>query len=102
MISNLINFGKWLVENNQDDFGRNIEDNDWILKVSFINGEFVLNDELELNKDFVPNFKDSIFNNGLLFPPKPIQNFMIPSTTHLPGFSPFCVKIVEKKRFILI
>lgn len=97
MISDLIEFGKWLVKYNQDDFGKTIKDSDRILKVKFTNNKFELDEDLVLYENYEPNFHNSIFNKGLLFPPKPNQNFMIPSTSDLAGFSPFCVKIAETK-----
>ena len=35
MIQDLIEFGKWLDKNNQDDFGKNVRDDDYILDIRF-------------------------------------------------------------------
>lgn len=96
MINDLINFGKWLDKNDQSDYGKTVKDNDWILKVNFKNDTFVLEDNFVKKEDFNPNYFESIFNNEVLFPDKPIQNYMIQSTNELPGFSPFFIRIVEK------
>lgn len=98
MISSLIEFGKWLVDNDKDNFGKNLVDSDWILRVRYVDNNFVLDDNIVMKKNFIPNFQDSIFNEELLFPPKPMQNFLIPSTAHLAGFTPFCILIVEDKK----
>ncbi|MEN4006408.1 MAG: hypothetical protein PQ964_03510 [Methanobacteriaceae archaeon] len=35
MISDLIEFGKWLDENNQDDFGKLVQDDDRVIIVNY-------------------------------------------------------------------
>ena len=44
MIYDLIEFGRWLNENNQDSFGKHVKDTDYILNISYENNKFQLND----------------------------------------------------------
>ncbi len=43
MIKDLQELGKWLNENNQVDFGKNVKDDDFIFTILFENGKFLIN-----------------------------------------------------------
>jgi len=93
MISDLIEFGKWLNENKQDDFGKNVKENDYILDINF---EKKLNSfnlgKITQTKEYISHyFKDSIFHNDFFITTD--QKFMIPSKSNLLGLTPFFIKI---------
>lgn len=96
MISSLIELGDWLIENNLNDFGKTMKDDDFILRVSYVDESFVLNENFVSKEDFEYDFFESVFNEDLFFPPKPVQNFMIPNANSLSGFTPFVIKITDK------
>lgn len=93
MISDLIEFGKWLDENNQDDFGKNTKENDYILNIEFNQNLNVFNfgksTQMKEYDSFF--FKDSIFHDDFFITTD--QKFMIPSKSNLLGLTPFFIKI---------
>jgi len=118
MISDLIEFGKWLDENNQDDFGKLIKEDDRIAKINVEankDGEVVINDfgkKIENlitdydndNIDRYSHYKEknslsfSLFSNQLFFETN--QNIMIPSNSLFACLSPFVVSLkrINKKK----
>jgi len=96
MITDLIEYGKWLSKNNLDDFGKVTKDEDYIFLINFDNGSFIV-DKLYLKKDFKSEklfdkfFKNSIFSEDFLISTD--QRFMIPSKSNLLGLSPFFIKL---------
>ncbi|MDR1820723.1 MAG: hypothetical protein LBR15_10825 [Methanobrevibacter sp.] len=94
MIKDMIEFGKWLDENNLDDFGEIINDDDYILPI-FFNDKPNEIGEILLYEDYGNYFfKNSIFSKGI----KKIrdQKFKIPSNSNLSGTSPFIIEIPYK------
>ncbi|OWT33625.1 hypothetical protein BGI41_01470 [Methanobrevibacter sp. 87.7] len=93
MIYDLIEYGKWLSENNLDRFGKTTKGKDCILLVQFNNNEFELNDEFYKKESFNFNnyFENSIFHDDFLISTD--QRFMIPSKSNLLGLSPFFIKL---------
>lgn len=97
MIKDLQELGKWLNENNQVDFGKNVHDDDCIFTILYDDDKFKLGD-ICFKKDFSPNYSElSCFNNELYHSSN--QNIIIPSTAHLLGFSPFFIKIGDLNKF---
>ena len=93
MIGDLIEYGKWLSNNDMDDFGKDTKDADYILVVNYVDGKFNLNN-LYLKKDIGEHFnyfEDSIFSKDFLISTD--QRFMIPSKSNLLGLSPFFIKL---------
>lgn len=91
LIKDLQQFGKWLNENNQVDFGKNVKDEDYIFTILFKDDNFVL-DSINLKKDSILNyFEKSEFNKYLFHSTD--QKVMIPSNKNLLGFSPFFIKL---------
>lgn len=92
MISDLIEFGKWLDENKQDDFGKTIRDNDYILNVSFNNNSknFDFCEIVSVTKYHSNFFKYSIFHKHCYITTD--QKF-IQNKANLIGLTPFFVKI---------
>ena len=64
MINDLIEYGKWLSNNNLDDFGKDTKDEDYIFVVSYTDGSFSL-DNLYLRKEVREHFQ--YFENLNLF-----------------------------------
>lgn len=93
MIKDLQEFGKWLNENNQVDFGKNVHDDDYILTVSYYNNQFSL-ESIDVKENIsLDYYVDSCFNNDLFH--SSIQNVIIPSLSNLFGFTPFFVKLKD-------
>lgn len=91
MIYDLKEFGKWLNEHELVDFGKNVNSDDYILKVVYSNGNFSL-DSIGMTNDIKLDYiKDSCFNENLYFSGE--QNIIIPSMSNLIGFSPFFLKL---------
>ncbi|MEG3225398.1 MAG: hypothetical protein BME94_07775, partial [Methanobacteriales archaeon Met13] len=93
MISDLIKFGKWLNENKQDDFGKNVKQNHYILDINFdkkINS-FICGKITQIKEYDSHYFKDSIFHDVFFITTD--QKFMIPSKSNLLGITPFFIKI---------
>lgn len=93
MISDLIEFGKWLNENNQDDFGKNVKENDYVIRLYSDNkSKLSLFKEIIQIKDFdSPYYVESVFNEQYYITTD--QKFMIPSKSNLLGLTPFFIKI---------
>lgn len=93
MISNLIEFGKWLNKNKQDDFGRNVEENDYILDINFDKelNSFNLGKITQMKEYNSHYSKNSIFHDVFFITTD--QKFMIPSKSNLLGLTPFFIKI---------
>ena len=93
MISDLIEFGKWLDENNQDDFGKNVKDNDYTMGIHFDENSknFSFEKITQIKNNILPYFEDSIFNDQLYITTD--QKLMIPSKSNLLGLTPFFIKI---------
>lgn len=90
MIIDLQLFGKWLNENNQVDFGKNVKDDDYIFTIFFNDGIFSLG-SIDLKENCSLNYYEkSCFNENLYHSSN--QNVIIPSLSHLFGFSPFFTK----------
>ena len=96
MISDLIEYGKWLSKKGLDDFGKVTKDEDYIFLINFDSGSFSL-DKLYLKEDFKSEklfkkfFNNSIFSEDFLISTD--QRFMIPSKSNLLGLSPFFIKL---------
>ena len=104
MIKDLQELGKWLNENDQDDFGKNVKDDDciFIIRANNINSKledinFKLED-INFKSDFSSKyFEKSCFNDEVYCSSN--QNIVIPSTANLLGFSPFFIKIGDLNKF---
>ena len=96
MISDLIEFGKWLDEHNQDDFGKNVKDNDYVLSIQFDEKSEKFNfGKVSQIKDCTFNyFENSIFKDQYYITTD--QKLMIPSKSNLIGLTPFFIKIDHK------
>lgn len=94
MIKDLQEFGKWLNENDQDDFGKTIKDDDYIFTILFENGKFSIGHIIQKNKCELPYFEESCFNDDFFHSTD--QTVIIPSKSNLLGFSPFFVKLDHK------
>ena len=93
MIGDLIEYGKWLSNNDLDDFGKDTKDADYIFVVNYNDGEFNL-DNLYLKNnvnEHLNYFDKSIFSQDFLISTD--QRFMIPSKSNLLGLSPFFIKL---------
>ena len=93
MIGDLIEYGKWLSNNDLDDFGKDTKDADYIFVVNYNDGEFYL-DNLYLKNnvnEHLNYFDKSIFSQDFLISTD--QRFMIPSKSNLLGLSPFFIKL---------
>jgi CRISPR-associated protein Csh1 len=93
MISDLIEFGKWLDENNQDVFGKNVKDYDYTMGIHFDTNSKKIGFEkiTQIKNNILPYFEDSIFNDQLYITTD--QKLMIPSKSNLLGLTPFFLKI---------
>lgn len=96
MISDLIKYGKWLSENNLDDFGKVTKDEDYIFLINFKNNDFILDkfylkETFKSEKIFNKFFKYSLFSEDFLISTD--QRFIIPSKSNLLGLSPFFIKL---------
>lgn len=90
MIKDLQLFGKWLNENNQVDFGKNVKDDDYIFTIFYNDGNFLLGG-IDLKENSTLNYyQTSCFNEDLFHSSN--QNVIIPSLSNLFGFSPFFTK----------
>ncbi|WP_297897378.1 hypothetical protein [Methanobrevibacter sp.] len=95
MITDMIEFGKWLDKNNLSDFGNDIKPDDYILSVSFENAKFKINDEIVEYEKYSPNiYNDSIFKRNM----KTVsdQSIKIPSNSNLSATTPFLLQIKLK------
>ena len=92
MISNLIEFGKWLNENKQDDFGKNVKENDYIFNISFNDNSNNFNfGQIVQVSNYHSNFsKKSIFSKQCYITTD--QKF-IQNKSNLIGLTPFFLKI---------
>ena len=93
MIGDFIEYGKWLSNNDLDDFGKDTKDADYIFVVNYNDGEFNL-DNLYLKNnvnEHLNYFDKSIFSQDFLISTD--QRFMIPSKSNLLGLSPFFIKL---------
>ena len=104
MISDLIKFGKWLDENNQDNFGKLVKDEDKVIKVNmtyqnetleFQSFGKIIEDSIN-NYDSIKTYRNykqendfsySLFSNQLFFETN--QNVMIPSNDAFACLTPF-------------
>ncbi len=93
MIFDLIEFGKWLNDNNQDDFGKNVKENDYVLCLSFDNNTKLFSfKEIVQIKDFDSSYHaESVFSEQYYITTD--QKIMIPSKSNLMGLTPFFIKI---------
>ena len=102
MIYDLKEFGKWLNEHELVDFGKNVNSDDYILKVVHSNSNFSLDSSGMTNHIKLDYIKDSCFNENLYFSGE--QNIIIPSMSNLIGFSPFFLKLdhnFQQRNFLL-
>lgn len=102
MIYDLIEYGKWLSENNLDNFGKDTKDKDYILLVNFNNNNFELVDFYKKESfDFNKYFNHSIFHEDFFISTN--QRVMISNNNALIGLSPFFIKLdndfITKKEF---
>ena len=88
MISDLIEFGKWLNENKQDDFGKNVKENDYIFNISFNDNSNNFNfGQIVQVSNYHSNFsKKSIFSKQCYITTD--QKF-IQNKSNLIGLTPF-------------
>lgn len=91
MIKDLQEFGKWLNENNQVDFGKNVKDDDFIFTILFENGKFLINSIVQKSECNLNYFEKSCFDDNLFHSTD--QTIIIPSKRNLLGFSPFFIKL---------
>ena len=91
LIKDLQQFGKWLNENNQVDFGKNVREDDYIFTILFENGKFVFDSIALKNECNLNYFEKSEFNMNLFHSTD--QTVIIPSKSNLLGFSPFFIKL---------
>ena len=91
MIKDLQELGKWLNDNDQDDFGKNVKDDDYIFTILFENKNFSLESIVQKNDCNLPYFEESCFNNDFFHSTD--QTVIIPSKSNLLGFSPFFIKL---------
>lgn len=91
MIYDLIEFGRWLNENNQDSFGKHVKDTDYILNISYENNKFQLNDFMKKEEICNLFYEKSIFADDLFI--ETDQKYMIPSKSNLLGLTPFFIKL---------
>lgn len=93
MIADLIEFGKWLSENKQDEFGRNLNlEDDFLFCVSY--NKNLKNFEFENVwpvKEKVNYYGSSVFNNNYYITTD--QKVIKPSNSHLIGITPFLLKL---------
>lgn len=93
MIADLIEFGKWLSENKQDEFGRNLNlEDDYLFCVSYNKNlkNFEFENVLPV-KEKVHYYDTSIFNNNYYITTD--QKVIKPSNSHLIGITPFLLKL---------
>lgn len=91
MIKDLQELGKWLNENNQVDFGKNVKDDDFIFTILFENGKFLINSIVQKSECNLNYFEKSCFDDNLFHSTD--QTIIIPSKRNLLGFSPFFIKL---------
>jgi len=91
LIKDLQKFGEWLYINNQVSFGKNVDEEDYILEVSYDGNNFKLG-SINVNKDKNYNyFKYSCFYEDFYHATD--QKLIIPSKRNLLGFTPFFIKL---------
>lgn len=96
MISDLVDYGKWLTMNNQDGIGYMVNDDDYVLKISYDdeNDNFTIEGifkKRDANLDF---YEKSVFNKILPTPRgSSDQSITIANNTGLMGFSPFLLNL---------
>lgn len=93
MISDIIEFGQWLNNHNQDDFGKTVEDDDYIISISFdkkLQKFYFI--EITSVSEYNPHFfKKSIFSDNYYIETN--QMVMIANNNSLLGITPFFIKI---------
>ena len=94
MIKDLQKFGKWLYDNNQLSFGKNVDENDYIFEVSYKDNKFKLESIKKNGGENFNYYKESCFNDD--FYHSTDQKLIIPSKSNLLGFSPFFIKLDHK------
>lgn len=93
MITDLIEFGEWLSQNKQDEFGKNLNlDADYLFCIDFNEnlGDFEF-DGIKPVKEKVSYYKTSIFNNYYYITTD--QMVIKPSNSNLIGITPFLLKL---------
>ncbi|ADC46644.1 hypothetical protein mru_0793 [Methanobrevibacter ruminantium M1] len=97
MISDLVDFGKWLVENNEDGIGYMVKEDDYLLKITYNNeiDDFVIDGIFENDNEIVLGFYEKSIFNDILPTPRGSsdQNITIANNTNLMGFSPFLLNL---------
>ena len=93
MISDLIEFGKWLSQNKQDEFGKNLNlDSDYLFCIKFDkNSEKFEFDNIIPASEKISYYHKSIFNNYYYITTD--QMVIKPSNSNLIGISPFLLKL---------
>ena len=87
MIKDLQKFGKWLYDNNQLSFGKNVDENDYIFEVSYKDNKFKLESIKKNGGENFNYYKESCFNDD--FYHSTDQKLIIPSKSNLLGFHHF-------------
>lgn len=87
-------FGKWLYNNNQVSFGKNVDEEDYIFEVSYEGMNFKLESIRRNGGNNFNYYDDSCFKND--FYHSTDQKLIIPSKSNLLGFSPFFIKLDHK------
>jgi CRISPR-associated protein Csh1 len=96
MIADLIEFGEWLSQNKQDEFGKNLNlDEDYIFRVKFDENlkDFEFDGIVPIKEENgkVPYYNASIFNDYYYITTD--QKVIIPSNSNLIGITPFLLKL---------
>lgn len=94
LIQDLINFGKWLNENNLESFGKNVKDDDYILSINFEEDKFSIGDIIKKENYNSSFYEKSIFHDELFI--ETDQKIIIPSKSFLLGLTPFFIKLDNK------
>ncbi|MDR2624593.1 MAG: hypothetical protein LBC39_08560 [Methanobrevibacter sp.] len=95
MIKDMIEFGRWLDENNLSDFGNDVKRDDYILSISFENGRFKIDTEIvEYENYSLQVYNESIFKSNM----KTVsdQRIKIPNNQNLSATTPFLLQIKLK------
>lgn len=88
----MVELGEYLSNKQNDVFGQDMKESDFIIPVSFSNSEFKLSDYiLKENYSTEDYYDKSVFNNYPYITTN--QKFIIPVKANLLGLSPFCLKI---------
>ncbi|MDR2966965.1 MAG: hypothetical protein LBU74_03330 [Methanobacteriaceae archaeon] len=95
MIKDLVEFGRWIYENNQDDLWKNsVKNEDFILPITYKNDEFILGDLNRIEDCDFKYFDNSLYHDNLLFSGD--QKVTIANINGLMGLTPFFVKLDHK------